>query len=201
MSRPRTGYPCPRTSSPASGCTLKQRPRPWAANAVSIEFFPPPSLRLLPRCLPAVAVLAAAWLACAPAAQAQTIVSTVGLSFGSFVASTGGAIAVAPSGGRSKTGSVMLVAQGGGSTAAQFTVSGTAAAIYTITLPADATVALMDDSGHSMALNGFVSDPGATGTLSSGGTQMLSVGATLSVNNSQAPGNYSGAFAVTVHHN
>jgi hypothetical protein len=152
--------------------------------------------------LPAVAVVvAAACFSCTPAAQAQTIASTGGLSFGSFVASAGGTIAVAPSGGRSKTGSVILLAQGGGSTAAQFTVSGTVMATYAITLPADGTVALTDDSGHSMALNGFVSYPSATGTLSSGGMQMLSVGATLTVNNAQARGRYSGSFPVTVHYN
>ena len=148
-----------------------------------------------------MAVVVAACLSCPPAAQAQTIASTGGLSFGSFVASTGGTIAVAPSGGRSKTGSVILLAQGGGSTPAQFTVSGTAAATYAITLPADGTVVLIDDSGHSMALNRFVSYPSATGTLSGGGTQMLSVGATLAVNNAQARGSYSGSFPVTVHYN
>ncbi|MCX7255759.1 MAG: DUF4402 domain-containing protein [Polaromonas sp.] len=148
-----------------------------------------------------MAVLAVACFSGTPTAQAQTITSIGGLSFGSFVASTGGTIAVSASGGRNKTGSVILLAQGGASTAAQFTVSGTAAAIYTITLPADGTVALVDDSGHSMVLNGFISYPSATGTLSGGGTQMLSVGATLSVNNAQARGSYSGAFPVTVHYN
>jgi len=157
--------------------------------------------RLLWRWLVIITLITAACVPGIPAAQTQTIANTASLSFGSFVASTGGTIAVSASGGRSKTGSVILLAQSGGSTAAQFTVSSTAAAIYTITLPADGTVALVDDSGHSMALNGFVSYPNATGTLSGGGTQMLSVGATLSVNNAQARGSYSGAFPVTVHYN
>jgi hypothetical protein len=148
-----------------------------------------------------VAVLAAVGLFQAPAAQAQTIASIGSLSFGSFVASAGGTIAVAPGSGRSKTGSVILLAQGGASTAAQFTVSGTAMATYAITLPADGAITLTDASGHSMALNGFVSYPGATGTLSGGGTQLLSVGATLSVNNAQPRGSYSGSFPVTVHYN
>ena len=148
-----------------------------------------------------MAVAAAACFSCVPAAQAQTIANTGSLSFGSFVANTGGSLAVTTSGARSKTGSLILLAQGGGSTAAQFTISSTTAATYAITLPADGTIALMDDSGHSMALNGFVSYPSATGTLSGGGTQMLSVGATLTVNNAQAPGSYSGAFPVTVHYN
>lgn len=135
-----------------------------------------------------------------PAAQAQTIANTSGLSFGSFVAGTSGTIAVTTAGGRSKTGGVFLVAQGGGGTAAQFTVSGTAGPAYAITLPANDTVTLSDGNNHSMALNGFVSDP-SSGTLSGGGTQWLRVGATLSVGNAQAPGSYTGSFAVTVHYN
>ncbi|CAN5538858.1 hypothetical protein BH10PSE16_BH10PSE16_30030 [soil metagenome] len=136
----------------------------------------------------------------ASATRAQTITKAGGLSFGSFVAGTGGAIAVTTSGGRSKTGGLILVPQGGSSTAAQFTVSGTATATYAISLPADGTVALFDGNSHSMAVNGFVSYPGATGTLS-GGTQMLSVGGTLTVGSSQPPGSYSGAFPVTVNYN
>lgn len=179
---------------------LKRR-KPQTAGTVYMAFFQSYFLRLLPHCLPAMAVGAAAYLCCTPAAQAQTIANTGSLSFGAFVANTGGTIAVSTSGGRSKTGSVTLLPQGGGSTAAQFTVSGPVMAIYTITLPADATIALSDDNGHSMALNGFVSYPHASGTLSSGGMQTLSVGATLSVNNAQARGSYSGSFPVTVHYN
>ena len=134
-------------------------------------------------------------------AQAQTIAATGGLSFGAFVASTGGTIAVAPGGGQSKTGGVMLIAQGGTSAVAQFTVSGTATAAYTIMLPANDTVALSDGNNHSMAVNGFVSVPGATGILSIGGTQLLRVGATLTVGNAQAPGHYDGTFSVIVNYN
>lgn len=137
----------------------------------------------------------------ASAAQAQTIAATGGLSFGAFAASTGGTIAVAAGGGRSKTGGVMLIAQGGTSAAAQFIVSGTAGAVYAITLPANDSVALSDGHNHSMAVNGFVSDPSATGALSVGGTQLLRVGATLTVGNAQAPGYYDGAFSVIVNYN
>ena len=147
------------------------------------------------------------WLAVAacllgtPAAQTQTIANTGSLSFGSFVAGTGGTIAVAASGERSKTGAVILVPQGGGGTAAQFTVSGTAAATYAITLPSNDTVSLSDGNSHSMAINWFVSYPSATGILSGGGTQMLRVGATLTVDNAQAPGSYAGSFSVIVNYN
>ena len=145
-------------------------------------------------------LLMAVCLLGAPAAQAQTIASMGGLSFGSFVAGAGGTIAVATGGGRSKTGAVILVAQGGGGTAAQFTVSGTATATYAITLPSDGTV-LLSNGSRTMAVNSFVSYPSATGTLSGGGAQILSVGATLTVGNAQAPGSYTGSFPVTVNYN
>ena len=141
----------------------------------------------------------AACLFGAPAAQAQTIAQNVGLSFGSFVANTGGTIAVNAASGRSKTGSLFLMPQGSGS-AAQFTVSGTPLSSYTITLPADGTV-FLSSSGRSMAINGFTSSPGNTITLPLNGTQMLSVGATLTVGNTQTPGSYTGSFSVTLNHN
>ncbi|MDB5868997.1 MAG: hypothetical protein JWP96_1329 [Polaromonas sp.] len=148
-----------------------------------------------------LAITLAGCLFGASAAQAQSLASTGSLSFGTFVAGTGGAIVVSTSGGRSKTDSVMLITQGGASAAAQFTVSGTANATYAITLPANDTVLLSDGNSHSMAVNSFVSYPGATGTLSIGGTQSLSVGATLTVGNAQPPGSYIGAFSVTVNYN
>ncbi|MEK9951770.1 MAG: DUF4402 domain-containing protein [Curvibacter sp.] len=136
----------------------------------------------------------------AAAAQAQSIASTGALSFGSFVAGSGGTVVVGTSGARSKTGGVVLVGQGATASAAQFLVSGTASATYAITLPPDGTVSLSSGS-QTMALNGFVSFPHATGTLSAGGSQVLNVGATLSVGANQTPGNYSGSFNVTVQYN
>ena len=141
----------------------------------------------------------AACLFGAPAAQAQTITQNVGLSFGSFVANTGGTIAVTAASGRSKTGGLFLMPQGSG-TAAQFTVSGTADAVYAITLPADGTVFLSSGS-HRMAINGFTSSPSVTGKLSLGGTQPLSIGATLTVDSAQTPGSYTGSFPVTLNYN
>ena len=141
----------------------------------------------------------AACLFGAPAAQAQTITQNVGLSFGSFVANTGGNITLSPASERSKTSSLFLMPQGSGS-AAQFTVSGTAEAIYAITLPADGTV-LLSSGNQRMAINGFTSSPGNTITMPLNGTQMLSVGATLTVGNTQTPGSYTGSFSVTLNHN
>ena len=159
---------------------------------MSLQFFQPYCLRAL-RCGLAVA----ACLFGASAAQAQTITPNVGLSFGSFVANTGGSITVSPASGRSKTGSLFLMPQSSG-TAAQFTVSGTAEAIYTITLPADGA---LSSGGRSMAINGFTSSPGGTITMPLNGTQLLNVGATLTVGNAQAAGSYTGSFSVTLNYN
>ncbi|HEY4082967.1 MAG TPA: DUF4402 domain-containing protein [Burkholderiaceae bacterium] len=136
----------------------------------------------------------------AQAASAQSLTSTTPLSFGSFTAGTGGSITLTSGGGRSKTGGVILVNQGALATAAQFTMTGTANATFAITLPADGTVTL-DNGANHMAINVFVSNPSLTGTLSGGGTQVISVGATLTVGNSQVAGNYTGAFNVTVDYN
>lgn len=163
---------------------------------MSLQFFQPHSLRAL-RCGLAVA----ACLFGASAAQAQTITPNVGLSFGSFVANTGGSITVSPAGGRSKTGGLFLMPQSSG-TAAQFTVRGTLLGLgrYDITLPADETV-LLSSGSNSMAINGFTSSPRGTITVLLNGTQTLKVGATLTVGSAQAPGSYTGSFPVTLNYN
>jgi hypothetical protein len=131
-------------------------------------------------------------------AAAQSISTLSSLSFGSFVAGTGGSITVAAGGGRTSTGGVVTVGQGSTYAAAMFRVSGTASATYTITLPENNTVTLTDGT-HTMALNTFTSSP-PTGTLSGGGMQLVQVGATLTVGNGQPPGNYTGTFNVTVNY-
>ena len=158
---------------------------------MSIQFFQPHALRRW--------LAVAACLFGASAAQTQTLSQNVGLSFGSFVANTGGSIAMNAASGRSKTGGLFLMPRGSG-TAAQFTVSGTAEAIYAITLPTDETV-FLSSRNHSMAINGFTSSPSGTGKLSLGGTQPLNVGATLTVGSAQAPGSYTGSFPVILNYN
>jgi hypothetical protein len=135
-----------------------------------------------------------------PIAQAQTLTNNSALSFGSFTAGSGGSVTVAPGGGRSKTGAVVLVNQGVPAAAAQFTISGTPSALFDITLPANGTVLLSDGVAASMALNNFTSIPSGSGMLSGGGTQTITVGATLTVGGAQTPGSYSGSFNVTVNY-
>lgn len=142
-------------------------------------------------------------LACVAAATsvswAQTVTATQALAFGSFAAGTGGTVSISAVGMRSHVGSVILLSSGSGS-AGLFSVSGTPNATYAISLPANGVVSLAS-SANSMAVNNFTSSPNLSGALSVGGTQMLSVGATLGVGNSQASGSYIGSFDVTVNYN
>jgi hypothetical protein len=131
----------------------------------------------------------------APAAE-LTITRTGDLGFGSFVAGAGGTVTVAPSGARSASG-VFLIPSSQGA-AARFEVRGDGDAGYTIGLPAEAV--LDNGAGQTMTLRDFTSAPSAFGRLSLGGTQTISVGATLNVGANQASGSYSGTFSVTVNY-
>lgn len=139
-------------------------------------------------------------LAASTCASAQTLTNNTALSFGAFTAGSGGTVSVSPAGARGKTGSVILVNQGAPAAGAQFTISGTPSALFDITLPANGTVFLSDGAAGSMALNNFTSSPSVSGVLSGGGTQTITVGATLTVNSAQTPGSYSGSFIVTVNY-
>ncbi len=145
---------------------------------------------------------AMAWAAAAALdgwAVSIAISSTQPLAFGRFVAGSGGTVSVSPNGARSAGGGVLLLSSGGGS-AAQFSVSGDPLASYSITLPANGTVALADGA-NTMPVNGFSSSPSSPGLLSLGGAQTLFVGATLSVAAEQPAGSYSASFGVLVNYN
>ena len=144
------------------------------------------------------AVLALLCLATAPL-HAQMLSNNSALSFGSFTAAGGGTITVSASGGRSKTGAVLLSNQGTVAGPAQFTLTGTTSAVVTFTVPADGTVTLSDGS-HSMSVDLFSTSPAPTGTIGGGGTLLVGIGATLTVGNGQAPGNYTGSFNLTVNY-
>jgi hypothetical protein len=141
-------------------------------------------------------------LAAVPYSSAQIAISnTQTLAFGKFAAGTGGTITVDPNGTRSSSGGVILLSSAGG-TAATFNVSDSNPAnmnnTYIITLPDNDTVVLASGS-NSMALNNFVSSPAGSSTLA-GGTEVLAVGATLTVGTNQPVGSYSGSFSVIVNY-
>ena len=130
-----------------------------------------------------------------------TISKATDLNFGTIQkGTTAGTVTLTPTGTRSKTGGVTLLSPTGTVQVASFTVSGTPSSTYTISLPSTYTIKY---STYSMTVNAFTSSPSGSGILSSGGSQTINVGATLSVGASQTSGTYTNAtgFSVTVNYN
>lgn len=130
-----------------------------------------------------------------------SIVKNVDLNFGNIVAlTTEETVTVAPDGTRSSSDPNSLpTATPGTITAAKFTVSDLADATYSITTPAAFNVT---SGGNTMEVSTFVTNPTPTGVLT-GGSQELTVGATIKVGASQAAGTYTNpnALVITVAYN
>ncbi len=143
----------------------------------------------------------AAWCAllAAPAVHGANVdvVNTGGLVFGRFVAASGGTLTVAPSGARSAGGGVLLLASSAGAARFAITINGSGNKKMTIiTLPPDGAVQMRSGSATIPVVQ-FSSNAPPDGMLN-GPLPVLNVGATLQLAPNQAPGNYSGAFQVTV---
>src|ERR1043165_315006 len=106
-----------------------------------------------------------------------SIVKTVDMNFGNIAVSATAAGTVVLGTNSTRTtgggGGVTLPATTGTVAAASFTVSGQAGYTYAITLPSRCNIT--DGSSNNMTVNGFTSTPATTGTLSSGGTDVLNV--------------------------
>ncbi len=142
-------------------------------------------LALLPGCL-----------AAAPSPPPKSIANTAALGFGRFAAAGGGAVRVDHNGARTRSGAVVLLFSS--VSPARFTISGIGNdhRTYILSLPPNGSVAL-SSGPNSMALTNFASNGPPSGLLPAG-AQEVSVGATLQVAPNQAPGNYAGAFQVTL---
>ena len=153
---------------------------------------------LLAGMLPAYGqVRGATALASAEICQPVSIQKPADLNFGALIATrSAGQVTLGQDGGRSTTGGVVLGSAAGVS-AASFQVAGEPHAAFSVTLPASIEIT----SGPSrMTVAGF-SAGGATQALDASGRLALKVGATLGVEANQAPGAYTGSFAVTVAYN
>jgi len=128
-----------------------------------------------------------------------SIVKNVDMSFGNVAvsASLAGTVVLVPAGTRTTggAGGVTLPSTTGTVAGADFTVTGQGSYTYAITLP---TTVNITSGSNTMAVNAFTSSPATTGTLSSGGTQDLKVGATLNVSAAQPAGTYTNSTAVPV---
>lgn len=143
----------------------------------------------------------------ASATAAANIITPIQISkaadlyFGNIVAGTNpGTVTVSHDGIRTKSGGVTLpTATPGTITAAKFNISGLPSATYSITLPSSTTIT--KNGTEQMTIDNFTSDPHETGTITTDGTQILAVGATLNVGANQSAGTYEGSFSVTVAYN
>ena len=128
-----------------------------------------------------------------------SLAKTVDMNFGNaaVAAGAGGMVILNPASTRSTSGTgVTLPATAGTVSAAAFTVSGAPNYTYAITLPSSAVIT--GPASSTMTVTSFTSAPSATGVLSTGGTQTLTVGATLNVIAGQAAGTYTNATGVPV---
>ena len=125
------------------------------------------------------------------------------LNFGRFTpGSSGGAVVITPDGLRTVRGTVMPA--GGGQSPGRFLVTGEPGASFTISLPDEETILVHQQSGNTMQVNGWISDPppGDAANLSDG-SRVVSIGATLNIGNmAENPvGIYSGTFTLTFAYN
>jgi hypothetical protein len=129
-----------------------------------------------------------------------TVDSTRALSFGRFVAATGGSVTIAPTGARSRSGGVILInsvaTSSAGFSVVQQKGGGTKSVI--VSVPANGTV-LLSNGAATMPVGNFINGSGTLLTLTASGL-LLDVGATLTVAPNQARGNYSGSFNLTVNY-
>lgn len=129
------------------------------------------------------------------------------LAFGRFLidATVGGGtvvIAGTSAGSRSKTGTGLTLVTASPGSSGQFTVTGDGGATYSIAV---AQTTALTSGANTMNAGTFTTTPTPTGTLSgstgTSGTQIVYIGATLTVAASQATGLYTGAYTVTVDYN
>lgn len=124
------------------------------------------------------------------------------MNFGNLaVNNTAGTIVLSTAGARTANGGVTFLNGNAGTvSAASFEVTGLEDATYSITLP-PASITLTNGTSN-LTVDTWTSSPTPTGTLSSGGNQILDVGATLNVPASSSAGVYTGpSFSVTVNYN
>jgi hypothetical protein len=131
-----------------------------------------------------------------------TLTKTADMNFGNVAVIGAGTVVLLPAGTRTKTGGVTLPVVTGTVGAASFTVGGEGTSTYAITLPGSDYIITRLTGSETMAVNVFTSTPSTTGALT-GGTQILTVGATLNVGAAQIAGTYTNAvgFPVTVNYN
>jgi uncharacterized protein YdeI (BOF family) len=147
-------------------------------------------------------------LAKAKIRKAITITKTADLDFAGIVISGSGtsdtAIVNANTGVITTTATGVIVGTFNTSSAAKFTVGGTKNATYAVTLPGAAVILTGSNTGtlNATAFTFNSTTGGGTPALNSSGTDVLGVGATLTIPAATIDGDYTSAgFTVTVAYN
>ncbi len=138
-----------------------------------------------------------------------TITETAPLHFGTMSIPTAAVnVTLTTANGRNtpSPANINLLAQAPVSQTATYTISGSNAATYAITLPVNGAVTISNGAEH-MDIVDFVAHSastgvdGSTGLLNDSGVDSFTVGATLKLENEQPFGNYTGTFGITVNYN
>ncbi len=125
------------------------------------------------------------------------------LNFGRFTPGiNGGSVIVTPDGLRTARGTVITA--GGAHSPGRFVVTGAPGTSFTISLPEEETVLVHQQSGNTMNVNGWISDPpsGDAANLADG-SRMVSIGAILNIGSMEEnpKGIYTGTFVLTFAYN
>lgn len=127
-----------------------------------------------------------------------TVTSTRDLAFGTIVPQTSASTVAVSSAGVVTCGALTCI---GTRTSGQFSITGTAGQVVSITAPLAATSFTLTEpvASNTMSINN-VTVSAASATLT-GGTASFTVGGTLNVGANQAEGDYTGSYTVTVNYN
>ncbi len=114
------------------------------------------------------------------------------LNFGSMFSPTGGGgtVTVDVNNQRTATGVQLATVSGEAITAAQFKVTGSPNATFTITFPYTFNVVNIDNPDAKMLVDNFTSNVTSPATLDANGEKIIKIGATLHVYDYQAVGTY-----------
>jgi hypothetical protein len=128
-----------------------------------------------------------------------TITKDYDLNFGDVV-SKAGTVVMSPAGSRTSAENILGNSASNTPRAASFSVAGEADATFNIILPTSIDIV---NGANTMRVDAFTSNPaeGANGLLDGSGDATIAVGATLTVSEGQATGEYTGNFDVTVNYN
>ena len=126
-----------------------------------------------------------------------------GLHFGTMtIPTTDATVVVPPSGLRTNTGTITLLAQSPTYHAAAYGVTGDGTATYAITLPTGTiTITRTLPSILTMTVGTFLSSKAGNVSALVGGSDSFTVGATLNLVSGQGAGLYSGTYDVSVAYN